>query len=208
MTVTLTWNIDDLKRALGPAVDAGVSEMALVLADAAARSMGRDHGGVPSAPGMSPNSQSGHLRNSIVYVTPGRLGTPGRAAVGSNAPYARILEQGGTIFPKSVKYLPVPINKAAKKMLNATSDRGAGGVGPQSSLRRFKLQLIVKDGKAMLLEKTATGKIKKNGAAFVLKKSVRIKPRPYLVPALTTARADMEKAFVDAASSVLRRAAI
>ncbi len=192
---TFDWNDGDFLRRLAEAVDKGATEMAIIGADTAARSFGTDHGGVASLAGMAPNTQTGNLRNSIVYVTPQAKGTPGFAAYGTNLVYSRILEFGGTIRPKTAKALPVPINGAARAMLRKLNGR---------SLRTFKLVLTKRPGKEpILVEKTPTGRDKKNGAVFVLKRSVRIRPRPYLTPSLSSAADEMQTAFIQTAKAHL-----
>lgn len=190
------WNDANFMRRFLDAVDVGVTESANVAADYAARSLGRDHGRVPSMPGFPPNSQDGTLRNSIVYVGAKKLGTPGKAAIGSELAYARILELGGIIRAKNVRALPVPVNRAAKEMLRKAKGR---------SLRMYKLVMIKQPGKPpMLVERTPTGREKKNGAVFVLKPSITIKPRPYLMAAVRNSAKEMEARFVQAARNHLK----
>lgn len=175
-------------RALTRAFNKGVTNAALAAATQAERSFGSDHGGVPSAPGSPPNSQSGNLRNHIAFASPDALSTPGHAAFGTNVEYGRHLEFGAVVRPRTVRYLPVPVNKPAKDMLR----RLKGG-----SLRSQKLKFIkYRNGTKMLREVTpAKGQLKKNGAAFVLKLVVVIVARPWLARAARDARGDMIDAF-------------
>lgn len=203
MSVKVTWSggMDRFKQRLEAACSAGLTAAVIVAADTAARSLGSDHGGQPSAPYSPPNSQIGNLRNGIHFVPAGRMGSPFVAAFGVGGPavpYARILEFGGTITAKRTKFLPVPINAAAKAMLR----RLAG-----ASLRGQNLKFIRAKGKGMLVEQTRTGREKKNGAAFVLKRSIYIAPRPYLRPVLSTAGPAMMEAFRKGAQDSLRGSA-
>lgn len=171
------------------AVEDGLTEAAGVAAARAETSFGSDHGGVPSQPGSPPNSQSGHLRNSIAYASPLRLGTPLHAAFGTNVPYGMYLEKGATVTAKRSKYLPVPINQPAKDMLRR--QKGA-------SLRTSSAKLVVekaRGGGLLLVEKTPRGKEKKNGAVFILKRSITIRPRPWALRAANDARTEMLAAF-------------
>lgn len=198
---SVNWNAGAAKALLIKAMNAGLTAAAEVAANQAERSFGSDHGGVPSAPGSPPNSQTGHLRNSIAYCSPDALGTPLRAAYGTNVAYGRHLEFGAVIRPKSVKYLPVPINLPARLMLRRLGGFGVGVVG---SLRTQNLMMIRPKGKpAMLVEKTPTGRIKKNGAAFVLKKSVKIAARPWAKRAGIDAASQMKAAAQYAAAQVM-----
>lgn len=170
------------------ALNKGVTNAALAAATQAERSFGSDHGGSPSSPGSPPNSQTGHLRNSIAFASPESLGTPGHAAYGTSVEYGRHLEFGAVVRPRNVKYIPVPVNKAAKDMLRRL--KGA-------SLRTQKLKFIkYKNGTKMLREVTpAKGKIKANGAAFVLKLVVVIVARPWIERASRDAKWEMIDAF-------------
>lgn len=104
----------------------------------------------------------GHLDNSIGY----RFLSPFEVLIGSfGIPYARIHEYGGTITPKEAKALAIPIDPRFK-------GRRAKNV---ENLFRLKDILYQKRGKGLI-------------AAFVLKKSVFIPPRPWLTPAFITRR--------------------
>lgn len=91
--VTFTWRGDQFERLVDRAVRKGLSDAAMVLADGVVRIFGVNHGGVPSQPGEPPNSQTGHLRNSVAFVTANQ---DWQAFVGSNVPYARYLNFGTT----------------------------------------------------------------------------------------------------------------
>lgn len=175
-------------RRLTKALNRGVTNAAMVAATQAERSFGSDHGGVPSSPGSPPNSQTGHLRNSIAFASPESLGTPGHAAFGTSVEYGRHLEFGAVVRPRKVRYLPVPVNKAAKDMLRRL--KGA-------SLRSQNLKFIkYRNGTKMLREVTpAKGKLKKDGAAFALKLVVVILARPWLARASRDAKHEMADAF-------------
>lgn len=190
-------NREHLRDWLVQSANAGLAAAAAVAADVAARSLGTDHGGVSSAPGSPPNSQTGNLRNRIAFATPEECGTPLKAIYGATIPYAKYLEYGAVITPKNVKALPVPINAQARRMLQRLSGYGSATV--TGSLRVFDLKYIPgKGGKdARLVEKTPGGKEKKNGAVFVLKKRVVIKARPFLRPAGEKGKAQMVAAFRD-----------
>ena len=180
---TLEWKGDAaLQKFVIPAAEKAVIEAAKRGADIVAASFGVDHGGTPSTAWQTPHSQTNNLRRSIKYATPKMLGKPLTAAVGTNVPYGRILEFGGTIRAKGKK-LAVPLNNEAKAML-----RRAGG-----NLRSLNLRLIPRKGRPPLLV-AAVGKgrmsrrTKTGGHAggeqlrplFVLANSVTISPRPFI----------------------------
>jgi len=121
--------------------------------------------GSPSPAGKPPGKDTGTLGRSI-QVDAGKADQL-RVRIGTNVPYGRIQEFGGTIRPKNVKRLPVPLNREAKFMQR------------RGSLRSQSLTLIPRRGKdPLLVVKT------KNGMRpmFVLKKSVTLPARPFVAP--------------------------
>lgn len=199
---TVTFDASRFEGILIAAVNDGLAAAANVGADTAKRSFGSNHGGAPSSPGSPPNSQTGRLRNSVMYAHPDALGTPMHAAYGTAVEYGRHLEHGATVTAKRTKYLPVPVNAAARKMATQAGNQGV-------SLRTLNLTLVVDKAKrqALLVEKTRTGRDKKNGAVFVLKKSVRIAARPWLRRSADDGRSAMEAAFVEKAKASMQAAA-
>lgn len=171
--------------ACGPAL----YQAAMVGANEAKFLVNKGSPGVHSNPGNYPNVQTGELLRSIRAQGP-TAAEPLTARYGSGkeAPQGRWMEYGvQNITAKRTRFLPVPINYEAEKML-----RRLGG----TSLRTQKLKPIKKDGKAFLVEMTPTGKReKKGGAVFVLKRSVTIAPRPWLVPSAKLAAQEMKDTF-------------
>ena len=112
------------------------------------------------------------------------------AMVFSQVHYAHIHELGGTIKPKNVKYLPVPINEAAMRLHESKGTQ---------SLRSFNMRLFKLPSGRMYLrgeDKVRTqqyvtgadGKrrevVDHTKPVFRLMRSVRLPKRPYAVPAL------------------------
>lgn len=188
MSVNVEFNLDDFIRRVSKAADDGAEAAAKVGAEKAQELTGRGTRWSHSAPGSPPSKQTGLLTNSIAYVHPSKLGTPGRAAYGTDQKHGLWMEKGANPRAKG-KALPVPINVQAEQMLHRL-----GG----TSLRTQKLAPFKKNGKTFLHEMTASGKKqKKNGAVFVLVKSVRIAPRPWLVPSKNLSGSEMFSAFAD-----------
>lgn len=184
--VTLTWRGDEHKRRIIEAANHGLTQAAMVGADAAVRSFGRDHGGVPSQPGQPPHSQSGHLRSSIAF-TPGRNL---RAAFGTNVLYGRYLELGATPRAKRAKHLAIPLNRKARRLLV-----GAGGEVRNISGLRFVPSKRPGVG-GFLVRQSGGRRGVRTEYLFVLKSSVRIRPRPWLKRAALLSRSQMRAAFV------------
>ena len=127
----------------------------------------------------------GFLRSSIQVRPKGQYS----AEVWSDAVYAAILDRGGVIRPKSTKFLPVPVNDAARRFAESKG---------MTSLRQYPFDFRKLPGGRMYLigrfsqvagyYKDARGKrvrpTPKNEPLFVLRRSVRIAPRPYVQPAL------------------------
>jgi hypothetical protein len=137
-----------------------------------------------SAPGSPPNIRRGFLRRSIQVRPKGDM----NAEVWSDAVYAKILDRGGVIRPKTSKYLVVPVNDAARRFSEVK----------QGSLRNYPFDFKkLKSGRMYLIGrftqnagfyKDAKGKrvrvTPKNEPVFRLMKSVTIKKRPYVQPTL------------------------
>lgn len=175
--VRLQWHGDEALKRLEAAANKGLTEYAIVVAGTAERSFGREHGGIPSKPGMPPHSQSGHLRNSIAYVPAKNL----KALVGTNVPYGRHLEFGFTARAKRAKFLAVPVHPKASRALVRAGGRTRNIPG---------LVLIRTKAGQLLLVKPIKGKHARVEVWFVLKKSVTVAPRPWLRPALARSRAE------------------
>lgn len=184
--VTIKWDRDALMARLIPACNKAVVAAAEIVAREAENLLTKGDRWAHSNPGNPPNFQTGELAGSITVVGPEALGRPLTAAVGTAVPHGRYMELGATIRPRNVKALPVPVNQQAEQMLQRI--KGA-------SLRTQKLITIKKDGKRYLVEKTPTGRVKKNGAVFALRTMVVIKPRPWLLPSLKLARDEMVERF-------------
>lgn len=187
MSVTVNFNPDDLIRRVMKARDEGVFAMAEVGATRAQSIISSGVRWVSSAPGRPPSMQSGRLAGAIHYVHPNSLGTPGKGAFGTNVMHGKYMEYGAN--PRAHgRAMPVPVNPAANQMLARLAGR---------SLRTQKMRMLKRPGKApLLIEQTASGKKdKKDGAVFVLVKSVKIAPRPWLSTAKTQTGPEMMAAF-------------
>lgn len=148
------------------------------------------YGAGQSPPGSPPGKQTGHLGRSI-QIDDSDLHTGLSAGVftvrvGSNVPYAKIHEIGGKISAKKAKALTVPLNKKARKM--------AAGV---RSVRELDLVFIKRKGKPPLLAKSHGGKQARIEPLFILKKSVRIPRRPYMVPTLARHKEDLKNIYAE-----------
>ena len=199
MTVKFTWTAKQWQDAILPAINAGVTAAAAVCADTAVQSFGPS----PSPPGSPPGVDTGHLRRSIAFVSPEALGTPMRAAFGTAVEYGRHLEFGAFITPKRSKYLAVPVDR----MLAAKFTRAAGG----GSLRNVPGLKYIPPGKGrrnggrLVLEssvrvnvrgaKSKTRGVKSGATVFVLKDSVVIQPRPWIMRAAWHAAPEAKAQF-------------
>jgi phage gpG-like protein len=104
-----------------------------------------------------------------------------RGNVGTDVIYARIHELGGTIRPRLVKYLTIPVNEEyARIRSRVKSLRSLGGFVFVKS----------KKGQAMLLDKNNN-----NAPAFILVEMVQIKPKPYMRPAAQLGAAIFRESF-------------
>lgn len=195
------WHGQEVADAMREAAKDGLRAAGVVLLRSMQDTVGVNGGGVPSAPGEPPRKQSGGLQRSLVLNEDRPAGV---VRVGTRNPLGRWMEFGVNVRPKRAKMLAVPLNRAARRMF---AGLGLLEGGERASLRNKPLTLITsKAGNLVLLEHTATGKIKKNGAAFVLKSFVRVAARPWLWVSYNRARARMNDAFrTETKLSVKRR---
>lgn len=178
--------VPKFRAVLARAVDRGVGRAAIVF-EAAAKTAIRNTGGAgvgggkvwnkPSHPGGFPASQSGRLRNSI---------TSERASwavyrVGTNVAYGKHLEFGAHPRAKRGKYLTVPMNYEASRLLKrAGSVRNIPGLKIIARTRRGWL-LGFKAGTSRVV-RGKTSKVRNTKALFALVPDVTILPRPWLLP--------------------------
>lgn len=131
---------------------------------------------VPSPPGSPPGTVTNRLRNSIQATVPQN----GRIIVGTNERYARKQEEGGVIRAKKT-YLTVPANfEAAEIRANVKTLRSVPDLDFRPGPNRG-VAFLFRNGKLM----------------YVLKRSVRLPPRPYFRPAANnqTVQDKMRQAF-------------
>lgn len=203
MTVAEFRKNPQINATIRRAADRGAQRAAQTCASLVRRGLGRGAPGTPSQPGTPPNTQTGLLRNSINVRQVG----PGFYRTLSAARYSRIQEFGGTIRPVRAKALPVPLNHAAKVILQ----RSGGNL--RAALPNARV--INRPGKPPLLvgrEKFASQKGYKGGKrvidrsrpVFILKKSVRLPARPFFGPVLNRNRTELAAAARVGVEQVLK----
>ena len=221
------FNDAEFRKLAEAAANAGLDRCAQAAAqhmrDTLSHSAGRF---ATSSPGSPPNYRRGTLRKSIEGHLIGHL----KSAAGATgkAPYARIQETGGTIRPRTGKYLPVPVNEAAMRLSetkaatieNIVGVSGTGFLKLGQGLRQLNLQFIPgRNGKSPLLmgrdafsfkwkfgskSSGGTGMLGfKHVPVWVLKRSVRLPPRPWARPSVERNRANILDQFCRRASRVL-----
>jgi hypothetical protein len=133
----------------------------------------------PSTAGSPPGKGDGALGRSI-QIDSSRLNEANpRIRVGSGLPYARIQETGQpTIRPVNAKALAIPIGRRGKQL-----SIQAG----KSGLRSLGLMFWSQPGKPPLLCEVTGKRPVKFTPVFVLKKSVKLAPRPYFAPSMQQA---------------------
>jgi hypothetical protein len=142
-------------------------------------------GGPPSRPGTPPAVQSGVLMRAT-QKTPSVRGVV--YVHTSKAPYAAKLEYGGWVKPTNKQYLAIPIGREGKRIRKEVKE----------SLTNSPRNLfVIKSKKGNLLLMERHGKRQKVTPRFVLKRSVFIKARPFMRPALAsrTVQRAMARAF-------------
>jgi phage gpG-like protein len=183
-----------LQQLLGEAANHGVDRAATQCVRFIKQSFTKTSWFQPSPVGRPPGTVTGNLRRSIT-ATPAKNG---RAIVGTNALYARIHEQGGVLKPTTKKYLTIPVSVAAAKMRSNTGDLRTQNLTFRKGPNR---------GVAFLF-RTTKGKNARSELMFVLKRSVRMPPRPFMRPAATNKNNQMAmvKAFGAGFRSIIRKA--
>lgn len=186
---TATWDVQGIMGHVLKAANQAVFEAAGEGAKAVESTLRGGPRWTPSRPGQPPNFQSGELAGSIAFVHPDAGGTPLRAQVGTAVMHGLYMEKGAYVRAKKSKYLPIPVNTEAKQLLAKMDGRSLRASGVNLKVEKAK------SGALLLVEKTPTGKEKKNGAVFILKVAVRILPRPWLKPGMEKATAEMHAQF-------------
>lgn len=185
MTSTqLQWNGDAALAAMREAVDDGVNAAALIVTEETRKNLRRTSYPSVSKPGGMPSRDSGALARSV-NSTPARNGS---ALVGTNLKYAKMLEFGGVITPKTAKYLTVPLDREEFRRVRR-----------QSHVLRNNPNIFVlrsKKGNLILMHRKSKGRGRGNSTPIaVLKKSVAIQPRPWLLRSMKMAAKDAQAAF-------------
>jgi phage gpG-like protein len=187
-----------LQQLLGEAANHGVDRAATQCVRFIKQSFTKTSWFQPSPVGGPPGTVTGNLRRSIT-ATPAKNG---RAIVGTNARYARSHEhehaQGVVLKPTTKKYLTIPVSVAAAKMRANTKDLRTQNLTFRKGPNR---------GVAFLF-RTTKGKNARSELMFVLKRSVRMPPRPFLRPAARNRdnQMAMVKAFGAGFRSIIRKA--
>lgn len=143
-------------------------------------------GAMPSMPGSPPAYQRGWLHRSIHATNATITGSRVSSLVGTNLKHGASLDRGFTATARGGGLL-IPLQPEAHRLLERNLVRN----NPQ-------LFMVKRPGKPPILARKGP-----RGAIvplFVLKKSVTVKPRPWLRPSLDRARAAMAQAFMRAAS--------
>ncbi len=185
------------------AANRGAQRAAQTCASLIRRGLGRGAYGTPSAPGTPPNTQTGLLRNSInvAKVSDGFYRTI------SAARYSRIHEFGGIVRPVRAKAIPVPLNHAARVILQRSGGNLRTAM-PNARIikRRGKDSLLVGADKFASQKGYKGGKkvIDRSRPIFVLKKSVRIPARPFFGPVLNRNRTELVAAARQGVAEVMK----
>lgn len=184
----MNWKGGQVLRMLRDATARGLKRSAVVVQNEVRTQLSKGGGGGAvknfgkHAPaGQPPFVQTGHLRRSWQMGNPNAVYDASKATavptalvrVGSNVPYARIHEFGGVVRAKRAKYLTIPLNVNAYRLI-----RNHGTTAKIPGLFRVGNALARRRGK---------GKRAKLEVLFALKRSVRIPKRPYVRPALKIA---------------------
>lgn len=198
--VTYKIDINKVSATIDRAVDSGLRAAAGLLADAARRSMGTGHGGIPSAPGQPPNVQRNTLRRSVTFVK----NKPGLYYVGTGLALGRWMEKGVNNTNPSGKWIVIPLSKEAK-----SKSARMGAKAAIASIKSNKNFAEFRANRGFLLGlNRGRGKNKQFEAWFyITNRSFRILPRPWLGPAAMLNRGPMLAIFKEHATKAFRNSA-
>jgi len=132
----------------------------------------------------SPPGAKAKARGATSIPDPGGTVTEVRGVVGTNLVYGPVHEFGATIRPKTKKWLTIPFPGGG-----AVTALGVG----RGSAREFKNTFIAND----IIFGQSTGKSDKIVPLFILKKSVTIKPRPFIRPAIDRNASNVRRVFLE-----------
>jgi len=183
-------NLAPFVTAVKTACGSGSMSMGLVVQADVQDKFGRGGRFKSSTPGTPPNIQRRGLSRSIQVKQSGIS-----VIVGSNLPYGPVHEFGGVIRAKNVKYLPVPINDAARRLHESKGTQSLRSYSMRFIRPMFGKQALLVGDAGVRTEMSVTGAdgkrkkvIRKDQPVFVLKKSIRMPKRPFMAPALARAR--------------------
>jgi len=150
-------------------------------------------------------TRSGRLRASIgASATEIANGAELRLRAGGGTGqvrYARIQEHGGTIVPRSGKFLAIPVGPALT----------GAGVSRFASPRDVPDLVLVQSrgGQWMLVKNTGSGRGKREQMQvwYLLRRSVFIPSRPYLAPAMAETRAALPAQLRERVAGAILRGA-
>lgn len=195
--VTVKIDLSKFRSRFDSAVDAGLKAAAGLLTEAARESMGRGHGGLPSAPGQPPNVQRNTLRQSVTFVK----AKPGLYYVGTGLALGRWMEKGVRNTNPSHKWIVVPISKEAK---SKSARLGAKAAISQLKANPNFAEFKAKQGFLLGLNKGRGKKKTFEAWYYVTNRSFTILPRPWLGPAALLNRGAMLSIFKEQATKKLQ----
>lgn len=209
---TVRFNIARAVQTVEDAAEKGLASATFLLAQKQKTSMTRRGKFISSAPGFAPNVQNTGLQNSIKSDQTGRMRWGAGSTFRGKSNYGLFLEKGAVIRPKRTKFLPVPINPAAKRLLEQRGKAGLRGSG-----QKFKV-VRLPSGSTLLIGDTHVdaGKVKgKRGSrktvdiggepVFRLARHVVIKPRPWCVVAYRKNKREIKADFDATVAKFLRQ---
>lgn len=129
-----------------------------------------------------PDGRTGALARSFRPTFLGRVDGGVSAAAKSELVYARIQDEGGTVVPKTVKNLAIPLSRTPV------------GKWPRHFAKGELTLIPGKGGKASILARVKRGKVE---PMFVLVRSVRIPGRGYLATAAERAAEGVEEIMAE-----------
>lgn len=204
---TVRLSQQELIQRVTKAANSGILACAVHLKNTARKGFGRGGRYTPSAPGTPPNIHRSGLLNSVQAVSTGNL----KSTAGSNSPLGIVHERGKHIAARTTRYLPVPLNDAAKRVMETKGTASLRTQGKMTVFRSKAFNLIMVRKEKQRTQSYVTGadgkrrtKVTNAQPVWLLTPTINLPARPWLRPAHAKAKSGYMAAFVTSARRVFR----
>lgn len=206
----VTINKARVMKVVEDAANAGLKDSMMLLAQKQKLGMTRAGRYASSMPGSPPNVRRAGLINSINSSKTGPMRWGAGSTFKGKANYAYYMEKGAVVRPKKGKFLPIPINETAKRLLELVGQKGLRSSTFQFVFLRLRSGTVYMKAttkkRISFNQGTKGEKVTKNDyPTFKLARHVVIKPRPWCVVAFNRNQKEIKAAFDTAFANHVRK---